>query len=74
MLYAYAILCTCCYAAYLGASPIWILPIGALLALPNVAKFNSGRKFEAFAHALSGLIFAAIAHAIGRGIAFALAT
>jgi hypothetical protein len=73
MLYAYAILCAGCYAAYLDASAISVILVGALLALPNVVRVDPRRKFELIAHSLAGLIFSSIAYAIGRGIALVLA-
>ena len=74
MLYAYAILCAGCYAAYLSASALSIILIGALLALPNVVRVDPRRKLEVIAHSVVGLMFSSIAYAIGRGIALVFAT
>jgi len=74
MLYAYIILCVGCYAAYLGASALSIILVGALLAMPSVAGIDRKRKFEVFAYSVVGLIFSSIAYVIGRGIALIFST
>ena len=75
-LYFYTTLCLGCYASSQGAPVFVIIPIATLLTLPNIAKQSDQHvlTITTVAHSVNGLIFATIAYAIGRGIAFVLGT
>ena len=75
-LYFYTTLCIGCYASSQGAPALVIIPIAMLLTLPNIAKQRDQHvlTIATAAHSVNGLIFATIAHVIGRGIAFVLGT
>ena len=74
--YAYALLCAGCYLSYLGAPPLTIIAVGALLALPSIVK--PGRQkaspMEFGVHIAVALIFALLAHIVGWGIAGVIGT
>jgi hypothetical protein len=74
--YAYAILCIGCYASYQGVpAPLSIIATTMLLTLPSIKMGgHSMLKVEAIAHTTTSLVFALIAHVVGRGIAFILGT
>jgi hypothetical protein len=53
-----------------------IIPIAMLLTVPNIARQPDQHvlTITTVTHSVNGLIFATIAYAIGRGIAFVLGT
>jgi hypothetical protein len=71
-LYAYLVLCVGCYASYLGATLPIVLPIALLLMLPHIIRARGPSPIEVGAHVIVALIFAAVAHIVGRGIAGAI--
>ena len=74
--YSYAVLLIGSLLGYRGVHPMAVLFIAMLLCLPVVAK-ERGTQVISLTGALSvahGLVFAALAYAIGRGIALLIGT
>lgn len=71
LLYSYVVLFVGCYASFCGAPEGSVLAVGTMLALPNIAKIRGqdAALVQGAAHSIHALIFAVVAHAIGRGIA-----
>jgi hypothetical protein len=71
-LYFYLALCGCCYASSQGAPLVVVIPVAMVLTLPNIRKQPSEQvlTMETAAHSLNALVFATIAYAGGRGIAY----
>ena len=71
MLYAYILLCIGCCASDMGAPALFILIIATLLALPSITwvRGQSVLAVEIVVHSINALIFASLAHVVGRGVA-----